>query len=359
MTDKKIKAYKISETLFMSGTSVNNYFGPPYTDAILKHFGSTGRISAISVDVIGGNNVVNSHFLQKETGASSIKVLGSAGSDDVTASSARDIFDGKDGVDTVNYSSSTAGIELYMHDDGRGYGGYAQGDVIKNVENVSGSLYDDRITGGVENNSFFGNDGNDILFGGLGDDDLNGGRGADVLDGGVGEDTANYSTAHGDVTVNLHEGRGSGDEAQGDTYYSIENVDGGRFNDEIIGSFKANKLYGGDGNDTLRGRDGDDRLQGGDGDDVLEGGRGADTFVYDTSVSKGLSFDQGDDRVVDFEDNLDKFDFSQNRLISSMDDIKIGVSSADSKDALITCTDGTTITVENAVGVIDASDFIF
>jgi hypothetical protein len=79
---------------------------------------------------------------------------------------------------------------------------------------------------------------------------LSGGPGADLLDGGGGTDTADYASSSAGVTVNLLSGTGSGGDAQGDTFNSIENVVGSALNDTLTGSNTANMLEGGRGIDT-------------------------------------------------------------------------------------------------------------
>ncbi len=57
---------------------------------------------------------------------------------------------------------------------------------------------------------------------------LRGGDGADRHFDGTGNDTVTYFGTSGPVTVNMATGTGSGGEAQGDAYNSIENVLGSR-----------------------------------------------------------------------------------------------------------------------------------
>lgn len=70
-----------------------------------------------------------------------------------------------------------------------GQGGHAQGDTIKNVENISGSFsHNDKLTGNNLGNVFLGLGGNDRLNGGGGNDDLFGGNDNDILIGGAAND---------------------------------------------------------------------------------------------------------------------------------------------------------------------------
>lgn len=297
-------------------------------------------------------NTLNLQEFQAHTGARMFTVNAGAGSDYITASSSADIINGGAGKDTVYYSDSPQGIQLYMHDSGRGYGGWAQGDVVKNVEEVYGSKFNDRITGGNENNSFYGGDGNDILFGGNGNDWLNGGAGADALDGGRGADTVGYGLETDNLTVNLVTGRGSGGVAEGDRYYSIENVTTGRGNDRVIGNYKDNVIRTGDGNDTVKAGGGNDTIWIGHGDDVVEGGAGNDVFKF---YSYGGDYNKN--TILDFEDGRDKFDFSlANHNIRSFDDLTV---TTQGNDAIVTIWEDHYIVVKDAAGQIDASDFIF
>jgi Ca2+-binding RTX toxin-like protein len=159
---------------------------------------------------------------------------------------------------------------------------------------IYGGPGNDTIHGGDGNDYLFGGDGNDILYGDAGrnllwgnhgDDTFYGGSGTDNFAGGAGIDTVRYDTSPAGVHVDLTLGTGSGGDASGDTFNSIENLVGTSFNDTLIGDSADNHfsggsgrdaLYGQSGNDTLDGGDGNDALTGGDGNDVLHGGAGND-----------------------------------------------------------------------------------
>eukprot|EP01030_Chromulinospumella_sphaerica_P034817 gene34817-biopygen24672 len=189
---------------------------------------------------------------------------------------------------------------------------------LSGIENLSGSIANDVLTGDAGANTLAGRDGHDFLSGGdgddlllgdgqfaidfalvggsgpitqtndggyAGDDILNGGNGFNTLDGGAGVDTVDYSDAVGSVFVALASGYGERTDAAGttvlgtDSLTGIENVTGGAFADQILGDSGANTLDGGGGDDNLRGGAGDDLLIGGDGDDLLRGGDGVDSFI--------------------------------------------------------------------------------
>lgn len=137
---------------------------------------------------------------------------------------------------------------------------------------INGDQNANVLNGTAKRDTIKGLGGDDSLFGHQGNDILEGGTGADHLDGGEGTDRAEYRKSTAGVTVNLGLNFGLGGEAQGDTFYSIENVYGSRYADLLVGDGANNVLAGRNGNDTLQGEGGNDRLLGGNGKDILEGG---------------------------------------------------------------------------------------
>ena len=194
------------------------------------------------------------------------------------------------------------------------------GDAGANVLNGGGG--NDNISGAAGNDTLSGGDDGDQLAGGDGNDTLNGGAGADFLDGGAGTDIADYSGASGAVIVNLAAG-GTGGEAAGDSYVSIETVNGSRFddtltaaaagttllggegNDKIYGGIGADVLYGNAGTDLLVGGAGNDVLNGGDGKDILSGGDGNDILLPGLIFGPDLGVE-----LVDGGTGIDTISFS-------------------------------------------------
>jgi Ca2+-binding RTX toxin-like protein len=130
---------------------------------------------------------------------------------------------------------------------------------------VFGEAGNDSIDGGGGNDYLFGNQGNDSLFGGEGNDWLDGGTGNDQMEGGTGTDTfvvdslgdrildapgTGTETVQSSVNWQLQAGLDhlflTGNAAQGQ---------GNAFDNVIRGNSFANRLAGGDGNDTLLGDD--------------------------------------------------------------------------------------------------------
>ena len=197
-------------------------------------------------------------------------VVGSGYGDVLGGDAGANRLDGGAGMDTVSYSGSDGAVTVDL-EAGTGKRGHAEGDVIVNIENVTGSGYGDALGG---------DDGANRLSGGDGDDMLDGGAGADRLDGGLGMDTVSYSGSGEAVTVDLKAGTGKRGHAEGDVIVDVENVLGSGYGDALRGDGGANWLSGAGGDDRLSGKGGDDVLEGGAGADQLFGGAGVDTVSY-------------------------------------------------------------------------------
>ncbi|BAP44126.1 hemolysin-type calcium-binding region [Pseudomonas sp. StFLB209] len=166
-----------------------------------------------------------------------------------------------------------------------------------------GNALDNIITGGSGNNTLYGGAGDDQIIGGAGSDTLNGGEGADQLIGGAGYDTAGYADSiSAGVTVNLKTGIHSGF-AAGDTYVDIEAISGSNFNDVFYADSSSTGWNGVVGQDMVTyelsetavtvdlftgtnagDADGDtyasiEIIQGSTFGDTLSGSRLADTFI--------------------------------------------------------------------------------
>ena len=186
------------------------------------------------------------------------------------------------------YSSGTYTVAVNVEPSGSG--GVPVGTVPKEEEerlpleadDTSSRSAGDTLAGTSGADALDGLGGNDIARGLGGDDRLWGRQGADTLYGNAGNDR-------------LWGGQG-GDE-----------LHGGAGKDHLYGGLGHDTLYGGRGDDTLYGGRLADRLHGGEGRDVLVGGHGRDLFVYDDA-------DFGRDRIVDFEDGVDRLDFTGSGL---------------------------------------------
>lgn len=222
-------------------------------------------------------------------------LLGGFGDDDLEGGLGADVLNGGDGIDTANYTKATAGVIVDLIYGGTG--GEAKGDTYISIEAVDGSAFADTIKGTDGDNILSGRAGDDFLYGRGGNDSLRGEQGADHLDGGTGIDTATYYEAKSGISLDLILGRGTGGDAAGDTYVSIERYQGSNLAaDTMLGSAGTDEFHGFGGADVLDGRGGNDRLVGGDGDDTIFGGLGND-LLFGQADNDILHGGGGDDFI--------------------------------------------------------------
>ena len=179
-----------------------------------------------------------------------------------------DILDGGAGNNTASYehaiaTSGLTGITASLTTPGSNTG-HALGDSYSNIQNLTGSIYNDTL---------IGKDGEDnILIGGAGGDVLNGGTHA------ANGDTASYANAGAGVFASLFTSTFQSGDAVGDTYIGIENLTGSNYNDYLEGDDYANILTGGGSNDILEGRSGNDTIYANQGHDSAYGDANNDTI---------------------------------------------------------------------------------
>jgi Ca2+-binding RTX toxin-like protein len=225
-------------------------------------------------------DVVGSSFNDSITGdANANGLYGEAGDDTLIGGLGADTLDGGTGTDTASYLNASSAVVLHLA-WAQGNTGEAAGDTYTSIENLQGSAYNDYLSGDSTNNTLYGEGGDDVL---------NGGLGADTLVGGSGNDYASYVNTSAAITVDLSNTANNTGEAVGDTYSSIESLQGSAHNDTLTGDSGNNSfwaeagddtIYGKAGNDTLLAKAGDDILDGGLGADVLDGGTGTNTAHY-------------------------------------------------------------------------------
>ena len=215
-----------------------------------------------------------------EAGGGADRVDGGAGDDLIIdrIGSGNDIYEGGEGIDTVDYSDALGAILVDLSlVAGRASGADIGTDALSGIEAVISGAGADTITGNGETNYLSGLAGNDTLDGGAGADFLYGGTGNDILFGGDGVDQL------------------FGEEGDDSLY-------GGFQNDILLGEGGNDFIAGGEGDDAADGGDGDDRLFGEGGDDVLRGGAGAD-YLVGNEGNDLLVGGAGNDRVQGREGN--------------------------------------------------------
>ena len=255
-----------------SYSGIERYFGSNFNDIITGtdanefFFGEDGN------DQINGGGGIDRIF----GGDGDDIQRGQDGNDTLFGSEGADQLNGGVGFDIASYEFAASRVSLNLGSGG--ILGDAAGDTYFGIESVRGSDFNDILIGNNSINELRGGDGDDILNGGGGNDRLFGGEGADSFNGGAGLDVVNYTAATSAVVVDLVNG-GTGGEATGDTYASIEWIFGSDFADDLTGNSGNNRIEGRGGNDVIDGDSGNDRLLGGDGDDMIFGGDGIDTLL--------------------------------------------------------------------------------
>ncbi|NER52245.1 MAG: calcium-binding protein, partial [Symploca sp. SIO1A3] len=235
-------------------------------------------------------------------------LIGGQGNDILRGDAGIDFMDGGEGRDTANFQGENYAIVADLNTETATYID-AQGntivEVIRDIEGLVGTAFDDQLIGNAEDNGLQGGNGNDTLIGGEGNDILRGDAGVDWLDGGDGVDSVGFFNEEFAITANLNTETAAHTDAQGNTIVEIirdfERVYGTAFDDQLIGNRKNNNLYGRDGNDTLIGGAGSDIFAGGNGIDVIDGGDGFDT-AYFTGENFAIIADLNQETVTQTDD---------------------------------------------------------
>jgi Ca2+-binding RTX toxin-like protein len=255
--------------------------------------------------------VIGSYFADEYKGSdnpSQESFMGSRGADSI---------DGLGGYDEVEYGDDPGGVIVVLDktialtlatpfssilsahiddassDDWQGFAidGWGDKDLLRGVEGIEGSHFNDLLIGTESSSRFDGR------------------AGADTIYGGAGDDWIEYNQNEAGVVVDLGLGKATEDGSGSiDTFFSIENIEGGMGSDRLKGDDGSNILLGHAGADTLEGADGADTLWGGAGGDLLVGGSGSDVFWIDGANESYLGGTQPPpwDVIQDFASGTDK-----------------------------------------------------
>jgi Ca2+-binding RTX toxin-like protein len=258
-------------------------------------------LEVVESDVlIGIENVNGSNHAETITGNERANTLdGRGGSDILDGGFGDDLLIGNGGTDTASYLShdgllADGSPDVISLGNGTSDGSYTrfqalgpirqavETDVLRSIENVTGSDSDEVINGNDGINVLDGRGGNDIIDGGLGNDTLIGNGGIDTAsylshdatplpEGGeldaitLGLGGADGSYSRNQIVLNLFR------TLETDVLRGFENATGSNKNEIIIGNERDN---------VLDGRGGTDIIDGGLGNDVIIGGTGLDSVSY-------------------------------------------------------------------------------
>ena len=224
------------------------------------------------------------------------RMYGMGGVDQLWGAGGDDLYDGGDGLDYAQFYKSNIGIrvdlaikggqdtnegrdsfvsiegilgspynDVFKGDDGaneiQGAGGDDVIDGRGGADFLTGGDGADEIRGGDGDDSISGGVGNDRLYGDAGDDQFWGDFGVDLYDGGAGSDSIEFSVSTAGLYVDLAlVGRQEVAPSIFATFVSVENVQGSRFNDTLLGDAQDNSLRGERGDDLIDGRGGYDSI---------------------------------------------------------------------------------------------------
>jgi Ca2+-binding RTX toxin-like protein len=315
------EAWTLNSTNASSGTwqriadlmSIENLTGTPFDDLL------AGNAAANRLDGGAGDDKLFA-------AGGDDTLLGGAGNDSLFYESGLVVFDGGGGTDTADFYlfNHAAWVDLAyaagpyeawtLNSSNTVSGTWQRIADLRGIENLTGTRFDDLLSGDAGVNRLDGGAGHDRLYGGGGNDTLLGGDGTDTLtyqsglvtfDGGADTDTADFFQFVWAVWVDLttagtfeawtlnSTNAVSGSWQRIADLTRIENLVGTRFDDLLQGDGGANRLDGGAGHDRLYGQGGNDTFVGGAGNDLLVGGPGADRFDFN-AIAHGL------DTIADF-----------------------------------------------------------
>lgn len=134
----------------------------------------SGGEQTFEVTLVDIENVIGTEFDDRLFGNAEDNVLAAGGGDDIIhAFGGVDIYDGGEGVDIALFNQAGGGVTADLA------AGTAGPNTLISIENFSGGVFDDDISGDDGVNLLLGNDGNDRIESRLGADTLSGGGGSD------------------------------------------------------------------------------------------------------------------------------------------------------------------------------------
>ena len=289
---------------FVASAAANKFDGGLSTGSSHNRVSYAASDAGVTVDLNYTNGTGTSGgYATGDTLINIQDLTGSSLDDTFVANLAANNFDGgtsnAGSHNRVSYAASDAAVTVDLnYTNGTGTsGGYAAGDTLVNIQDLTGSSFDDTFVASAAANRFDGGSSNasshnrvsyaisntgvtvDLnysngtgtgggyatgdtlvniqdLIGSNFDDTFVASLAANNFDGGAGSNTVSYAASTAAVTVNLSTGggAGSGGYAANDTYSNIQNVIGSIYADNLTGaSAGVSVLTGGAGGDTLTG----------------------------------------------------------------------------------------------------------
>ena len=235
-------------------------------DAITLGAVAAAGILDASINLGNGNDVFDGSAADVV-----LTVDGGAGNDRIHGGLLNDSLIGGAGVDTVDFSLAPAAVVASLLSGSATHADLTI-DSLNTFENITGSAFNDVLTGdnsantirgGAGNDTISGLAGNDYLYGEADNDTINGGFDVDHLDGGAGNDI---------LTVDKEPTPPLPVVPKGQTPVPITIL----VNDTLLGGAGDDTITGNIGDDVIRGGLGADILDGGEGDDHITGGEGSD-----------------------------------------------------------------------------------
>ena len=281
---------------------------------------------------------------------------GNDGDDVLNGGAGNDILGGGNGLDYANYADSPTSVTVNLT-TGTATDGFGGTDTLLSIEKITGSMFDDTLTGNAQDNTFKALGGNNLVDGqdginrisyigasasvtvnlttgtasnGFGGTDklvniqrvtgshfggsLTGNAqdnifwvegGNNLVDGRGGFNDINYRDAPTSVAVNLTTGTALNGFGGTDTLLNIHNISGSMYVDTLTGDSQWNWIVGSSGNDTLNGMDGIDTA-------VFGGNRA--NFTLLKSASTYLVTDNTGTDGTDTLTNVERLQFSDTKI---------------------------------------------
>ena len=253
--------------------------------AVGDQYTSTNVLDFAAFETLTGGSAVDAFTVN---GAAAAEVYGGAGNDVFALGNAATLtggFHGGAGVDTLDYSAYATSVLVNL--SLRAAQGVTGG--VDGIENVTGGLADDALTGDGGPNALRGGPGDDTLSGLGGNDILVGGTGNDTLAGGPGDDVFRFENNTWGVDL-VNEAAGGGCDTMDFSPLS-EDLD------IVLGSVTVTNAA----NTVTHADTFIERVIGSSGDDTftvsgnqtvdLNGGAGDDAFIFQDGATLDGTFD--------------------------------------------------------------------